>query len=170
MKKRLQALVVLLVGVAAMLGLAISSASSASAATVGAQNFTIVQNDASATTSPVLATGVIHARGTDRTLSNTADVFRFRRGSLLVIHHKVAGTDTGLDRTTCLDRFTERGTYRIAAGSRLYRGATGRGVYNVNGLILFQKSPITGRCLTNATPNVFVSVVDATGTIRLPLV
>ena len=168
MKNRLRMLAALLVGVAAMLGLAISSASSASAATVGAQNFTIVSDDASATNSPVLADGVIHARGNDRQLSNTADVFQFRRGSLLVLHHRVAGTDN-LDRTTCLDEFTERGTYRIAAGSRLYSGARGAGLYSLSGEALFPRSR-SGRCLTNRTPDVFELVIHARGGISLPQV
>lgn len=168
MKNRIKAVVVLLVGVATMLGLALAGGSSASAATVGAQNFVVVSSNAAATTNPVLATGVIHARGTDTQRPNGSDVFRFRNGALLVTHHRVAGTDN-LDRLTCLDRFTERGTYAIVAGSRDYRGARGVGAYNLTGLALYQKAR-SGRCLTNRTPDVFQLVIEARGGISLPLV
>ena len=168
MKNRIKAVVVLLVGVAAMLGLALAGGSSASAATVGPQNFTVVSADASARTNPVLATGVIHARGTDTQRPNGTDVFRFRNGALLVTHHRIAGTDN-LDRLTCLDRFTERGTYAIVLGSRDYRGARGVGAYNLTGLALYQKAR-SGRCLTNRAPDVFQLVIEARGGISLPLV
>lgn len=166
MKKQIQVLVTLLVGVAAMLGLVVASASAASAATIGPQSFTGLSISPTSGTNPVAANGVIHAGGTDRVINTTTDVFTFPRGALLVRHHPATTRQT-LDPVTCFGQFTERGIWNVPAGTRAYLGARGRGSYVARGVFVTARSPL-GRCLPNVPPVLYQLSIQATGALRLP--
>jgi hypothetical protein len=80
----------------------------------------------------VIANGLIHARGRDVQINDNLDKFVFPNGWLLVSHHTLAGTaHNRFDAVTCLDTYTERGTYRIIAGYGADRGITGYGTYHL---------------------------------------
>jgi hypothetical protein len=168
MKKRIRLLTGLLAGVLLMLGLAVSSASSASAVTVGPQQFLGFSSNPTATVNPVIANGsVIKALGSDLVVNDTTDVFRFPRGSLLVRHIPAVQRDN-LDPITCLGSHSERGVWVIPNGTRAYLGARGRGTYTARVVFVAAQSPITGRCLPNRPPLFFSLNINANGTLRLP--
>jgi hypothetical protein len=144
-----------------LLGLTASASAAPPPSVHGAQSFVILSDNPTATVNPVVATGtIIKGKGSDRQLSNTLDRFAFLRGSLFVRHHRTSGTNN-YDRNTCLGTVTETGTYRIIAGTRLYRGASGRGTYSLN--IQFIS------CNLRAAPDVFQESVNASGNIRYPV-
>lgn len=95
------------------------------------EHFLALSTSTNENSNPILlGFGPIHAKGVDRAVTNHKDIFRFPKGSLVVRHHRVAGSRHH-DRVTCLTRIFERGTYRVVRGTRAYAGAHGRGHYRL---------------------------------------
>ncbi len=107
--------------------------------------------------SVVLGFGPIHAKGTDKVITNHKDVFRFPNGSLIVRHQRVAGNQTH-DPITCLFRFHERGTYQVVRGTGDYAGAHGHGHYVLHGKFVGCR---------HQPPDAFVVQIRAHGPLRL---
>jgi len=156
--------VVLAAALSTVLALALVTAESASAATRGSVTFTAYSNHENATTYPVIAHGVIHARGVDHVLSNRRDRFVFPRGALLV-RHRSTSSHGSFDSVTCTGHFTDRGIWHITGGTRAYAGARGVGTYVARGVIVTRVSS-TGLCLER--PKLFQLTIRAPGTIRIP--
>jgi hypothetical protein len=97
------------------------------------QHFLLVSSDpAENATLIVVATGPIHAKGTDTVVSETEDTFTFPDGTLSVTHtvNEDSVEDT-VDAVTCYFTHTERGTYTVTGGTGAYADAHGDGHYSV---------------------------------------
>jgi hypothetical protein len=139
------------------LGLAVLTPGASAA---GAQNehITLLSNNAAGTTSIAIATGPIHARGTDYQLTPTKDRTTFPQGSITVVHHVGHSTDT-FDPTTCAGMHTETGTYQIVDGTRAYDDARGHGTYRLTVTFV--------GCSQTAPPQLSQLRVDAFGPLTL---
>ena len=124
------------------------------------QRFLFLGTDPSLQGTPatVVANGPIHAKGTDTVISDTEDRIAFPDGTITLTHAPKKSSEH-VDPTTCLFRFTERGTYRITGGTGAYEGAKGHGKYRVRGLGV--------ACDENAPPEVFMIRIFAKGPIHL---
>jgi hypothetical protein len=100
----------------------------------GIEHFLVVQTS-DAGSPPVIGNGPIHAAGKDVQLSDTIDRFVFPKGALRVRHHAKSSHES-FDPKTCLGTFSERGVYRIAAGTGAYSHVTGHGRYKVQGYFI----------------------------------
>ena len=125
------------------------------------QHFLLLSNDPSDTATPVIiATGPIHAKGTDTVVSDTRDTFKFPHGTLSIEHHaKKKSVKDSFDAVTCYFTHTERGTYKVTGGTRAYANARGHGHYSLR---------VSGvGCDQNAPPEVFILVIRASGPLHL---
>ena len=125
----------------------------------GIQRFLFLSTDPSEEGTPevVIATGPIHAKGTDTTVSETRDTLTFPNGTVSITHKPKTNRDS-FDPVTCLFSFTERGTYQITGGTGAYAGVSGHGHYTVEA---------TGvGCDQNAPPEVFMLRILAKGPIH----
>jgi hypothetical protein len=151
-------LVTLATAAAAVFALGVALPAGASA---GTEHFTILSNDPAEDASAiVIATGPVHARGDDVTVSNSIDRFVFPDGNLKIHHATTAGTskDT-FDPQTCYATHSERGTFEITRGTGAYKGTTGSGTYRL-------KVVVVG-CDENAPPDFFSLAVHAVGTVTV---
>ena len=150
--------------VVAALGLAavatLGFAAPAGAAT-GTEHFKLLSNDPSETAQPiVLATGLVHARGTDVQVSGSIDRFVFPAGNLKVHHKVTAGTSKDrFDPVTCYGTHTEQGTFDVTKGTGAYKGASGSGTYRL-------KVQFIG-CDPTAEPDFFSLEINAVGTLTI---
>ena len=138
----------------AVLGLAvtlIAGAGPAAAATTGSQTFFIVQQGQNST---LTAFGPVSGSGRDVVLSDTQDRFVFDGGSVLVSHHPTASHDT-FSPSTCIGRFTERGTYQLTGGTGKYAGASGGGTYRVDAM--FQGRHTANGCSDDGPTTVMIT-------------
>lgn len=130
-------------------------ATSAQARTDHTQRILAISTDPAPDAAPtVLGWGPIHAKGTDKVLSNTRDKFVFPRGSIFITHHRQGSGQSG-DRATCTFRFWEHGTYRVTRGTGAYAGAHGAGKYYLRAFGV--------SCSHNSPPNPFVLQIHAWG-------
>jgi hypothetical protein len=142
----------------AVIGVAASTVpADAQARDRGAQSFTIVSNNPTATTQAVFADGVIDARGVDVVINDNRDRFVFADGAL-VIRHDARVTRDRCNRNNGLGHFTERGTWQIVNGTRAYDDARGRGTYVATGTF--------ADCRLNTAPALFQLTIQADGRIR----
>ena len=126
----------------------------------GVQRFLFLGTDPSREGTPatVVASGPIHAKGTDTVVSDTQDTLAFPAGTISLTHHPKTDGDS-FDPVTCLFRFRERGTYQITGGTGAYAGASGSGRYTVKALGV--------GCDENTPPEVFMLRIFAKGPIHL---
>ena len=126
----------------------------------GVQRFLFLGTDPSREGTPatVVATGPIHAKGTDIVLSDTEDRITFPDGTISLTHDPKSSGESS-DPVTCLFTFRERGTYKITGGTGAYEGARGHGKYRVKGLAV--------GCDESAPPEVFMLRILAKGPIHL---
>lgn len=110
------------------------------------------------TPATVVASGPIHAKGTDTVVSDTEDMLAFPEGTISLTHDPKKSGDS-FDPVTCLFRFWERGSYEVTGGTGAYDGASGRGNYTVKGLGV--------GCDETAPPEVFMLRIFAKGPINL---
>jgi hypothetical protein len=133
-------------------------AASTSHRVTGHQEFLLVStNPNEESGGPIAATGPIHAKGTDKVVSNRKDLFKFPAGDLAIKHKpkKGAGHES-FDAATCLFSFTEKGTWKVDDGSTgAYANAKGGGSYKVVGLGF--------GCDPNTPPDVFSLTIRAKG-------
>ena len=124
------------------------------------QHFLLLSTDPSDTATPVIiATGPIHAKGTDTVVNDTQDTFTFPDGTLSIEHHpKKPGRDS-FDAVTCYFKYTERGTYEVTGGTGAYANAHGYGRYSV------EASGVG--CDQSASPEVFTLEIRASGPLHL---
>jgi hypothetical protein len=148
--------------VVAVLG--VSTAASASAAQhssgkhQGVEHFVLLQTDPNAAGPIAIASGPIHARGTDIVINDNNDVFKFPAGTVRV-HHVAKHSHSTFDKVTCYGTQTETGTYRISSGTGAYDDAHGHGTYSV--------SVHAVGCDQNAPPEIFSLVVRASGPLHI---
>lgn len=124
------------------------------------EHFLVMSTDPSQSATPVvIATGPLHARGTDIVVDGTRDHFKFPRGTLFVRHHvhKKSVRDS-FDKVTCYFKHTERGSYRITGGTGAYADAFGHGRYSV-------RASGVG-CDQNAAPEDFFFEIKARGPLH----
>lgn len=121
----------------------------------GTQHFLIVQTSETGNP-PVVATGPIHARGTDIQVNDSRDRFVFPDGALRV-RHKATTSRESFDPTTCLGRFSESGTFTIIDGTKAYKSVTGSGTYHVRGYFI--------GCDEGDPSNVISVVISASGSV-----
>jgi hypothetical protein len=110
------------------------SAIGVTTSTSGTEHFLVLSTTES-DSSPMVANGPIHARGTDVAVTDNRDRFVFPDG-VLRIHHVATSHRESFDPVTCLGRFSEKGTYTVIDGTKAYRNATGNGTYTVKGFFL----------------------------------
>ena len=123
------------------------------------EHFILLQTSPADNATPiVIATGPVHARGTDVQVTNTKDRFVFPKGALIVLHHAKHSKDT-FDPVTCYGTHTESGVYQVAGGTRAYDGAHGYGSYAL-------RISFVG-CSQNQPPDVFSLRIDASGPLWL---
>lgn len=132
----------------------------ASAGTTNNEHFILLTSDPSNNSTPiVIATGPIHARGTDQQINPVSkDKFVFPKGTITVPHQTKHSKDT-FDRTTCYGTHTETGTYQVTGGTRAYDDAHGHGTYSLT--ISFVG------CDQSAPPLLFQLRIDASGPLSL---
>ena len=126
---------------------------SAARAHSGTQHFLVVQTS-EAGSPPVIATGPIHAAGTDIQVNDNLDRFVFPKGALR-IRHEAKASHESFDPKTCLGTFTERGVYKVTAGTGKYSHVTGHGRYRVQGYFI--------GCTENDPSNVLSVTIRAHG-------
>jgi hypothetical protein len=126
--------------------------------THGVERFLGLQTDPSDTASPtIVASGPIHATGSDTVIDDTHDTFVFPDGSINVTHTPKHTRDFS-DPVTCLFREHESGSYRITGGTGAYADVSGHGHYTADVTAV--------GCDQNAPPAVFMLVIRAHGPIR----
>jgi len=133
-------------------------AGSAAGAT-GSQRFTISGSNNSGR---VYATGPISGSGRDIVMGQELDKFVFAKGSVLVSHHATSMNDN-FDPRSCMDRFTESGTYSLSSGTGAYKGVTGSGTYTAKGVARGRRT--ANGCSMNAKARY---LVKASGWTKLP--
>jgi hypothetical protein len=147
-------------GVLAIASLGLAASASADSGSRN-QHFTALSTSTAQDAPLILiATGPIHARGTDQPVkgSSTRDTFIFPKGTLRI--HHTAGHDNGtFDPVTCYGTFTETGTYQVTGGTGAYKGAQGHGTYSVKGTFV--------GCNQNAAPDFFSLEINAFGPLSL---
>jgi hypothetical protein len=122
------------------------------------QRFLAISTDTSENaTTTVLGFGPIHAKGIDKTLSDTRDVFIFPRGRIFVTHTPQHSRESA-DPVTCLYKFWESGTYKVTRGTGAYEDVLGYGHYRVKGLVV--------GCEQDAEPETAVFQIKAAGPLR----
>jgi hypothetical protein len=134
----------------------------AGATTTGTEHFLLLTTDPSDSAVPtIIATGPIHAAGTDEQVSPSIDRFVFPDGNLR-IHHVTdqSSVRQRFDPVTCLGTYTENGSYTVVRGTGAYKGASGSGTYHL--------SVDSVGCDENAPPSVFVLKINAVGPLTLP--
>jgi len=119
----------------------------------GIEHFLVVQTSETGTP-PVIGTGPIHAAGKDIQVNDNLDRFVFPKGALRIRHHAKSSHES-FDPKTCLGTFSERGVYRIAAGTGAYSDVKGHGRYKVQGYFI--------GCTENDPSNVLSVVIRAHG-------
>jgi hypothetical protein len=124
----------------------------------GIEHFLLLQTDPNATGPTVIATGPIHARGTDVVIDDNNDVFKFPAGTVRV-HHVAKHSHDTFDPVTCYGTFRESGTYRVGHGTGAYEDARGRGNYSVTVRFV--------GCDQNAEPEIFMLTIRASGPLHL---
>jgi hypothetical protein len=130
------ALAVMLLGALVTVPSSVAQGGGSAASGAPTQRFLAISTSPKENANPVLlGFGPIHAKGVDKAVSNHKDVFRFPNGSLIVRHQKVART-RAQDPTTCLFRFSERGTYQVVRGTGDYVGAHGHGHYVLHAMFV----------------------------------
>jgi hypothetical protein len=145
------ALLVLAVAGMAVIGLAAPASAKAKS---GTEHFLALSNSSNSKRYTVIGIGPIHARGVDIQLSATKDRFKFPDGALL-IKHKPKHNHNSSDPKTCLQTYTESGTYKITSGTGAYKNATGHGKYALTVLAV--------GCSQSKPPNPFQLQVRASG-------
>jgi hypothetical protein len=133
-------------------------AGSAAGAT-GSQRFTVSGSDNGG---HVYASGPISGSGRDIVMGQNADKFVFPNGSVIVSHHATSMNDN-FDPRSCMDRFTESGTYSLSNGTGAYKGVTGSGTYTAKGVARGTRTA-TG-CSMQAKSRY---LVNASGWTKLP--
>ncbi|HZZ96095.1 MAG TPA: hypothetical protein VFE19_03735 [Jatrophihabitantaceae bacterium] len=122
------ALLVLAVAGLAVIGLAAPASAKAKS---GTEHILALSNSSSSKRYTVIGIGPIHARGVDIQLSATKDRFKFPDGALLVKHNPKHDHNMS-DPKTCLQTYTESGTYTVTGGTGAYKTATGHGKYSLS--------------------------------------
>jgi hypothetical protein len=150
-----------LLGAVALVSAAVLAPAPAGASGSHNAHFIALSSDPSPTgTAVVVATGPIHARGTDITVTPTRDRFVFPKGAISVLHQTTKGTSKdSFDPVTCYGTHTETGTYRVTGGTRAYDDARGKGTYKLTVTFV--------GCSQTAPPQVFQLRVDAVGPLTL---
>ena len=119
----------------------------------GIEHFLVVQTS-DVGSPPVIGQGPIHAAGTDVQVNDNLDRFIFPKGALR-IRHQAKSSQQSFDPKTCLGTFSERGVYKITAGTGAYRHVSGHGRYTVQGYFI--------GCTDNDPSNVTSIVIKAHG-------
>jgi len=127
----------------------------------GIEHFQLVTTSATATTQPVIATGVFTAGGVDHQGSKT-DTFVFPGGSFKVAHSQGTGTQN-LNPKTCLVTVRVHGTYTLSGGTGKYAGIRGHGIYHLSILGIAARSG--GKCTTHKPPVAWQQIIQASGPV-----
>lgn len=106
----------------------------------------------------LVAAGPIAANGTAIPLDDTHDTFSLPAGTLAVTHKPTSSKDT-YDKATCVDTYTETGTYVVTGGTKAYAHAKGSGTYRA--LVIVQG------CDPDKPPTSFVLVIEAQGPLKI---
>jgi hypothetical protein len=145
--------VLLVPAVAALAVVGLASPASAQAKS-GTEHFLALSNSSNSKRLTLIGIGPIHARGVDVQLSGTKDRFKFPAGSLLIKHNPKHNHNSS-DPKTCLQTYTERGTYSVTGGTGAYMTATGHGTYHLTVLAV--------GCSQSKPPKVFQLQIRASG-------
>ena len=127
----------------------------------GIEHFQLVTTSATATTQPVIATGVFTAGGVDHQGSNT-DIFVFPAGSFKVTHSQGTGTQN-FNPKTCLSTVRVHGTYTLSGGTGKYTGIRGHGTYHLSILGIAARSG--GKCTMHKPPVAWQQIIQAAGPV-----
>jgi len=144
------------------LALVTGAARPASAATDGAQRFTIVFAGPDGEAGRVLAAGVIHGAGSNPA-SQGDQVLIFQEGTLF-LSTELTGGSGGYNPTSCIGRGTSTGTFVVTGGTGQLQGATGSGTFSGTGATMARHLPGGGCSETEVYRH---GVVHITGTISL---
>ncbi|HEX7276637.1 MAG TPA: hypothetical protein VF244_04620 [Acidimicrobiales bacterium] len=154
-------LVTVVSGMALLLGVT----APATAATTGAQSFTIYFIDDAAGT--VVAKGPVAGTGTETEISNDGegtgiDLAVFKNGSVKILHTETDFSDS-FNESTCVGRFRGEGDYTLISGTGAYKGVSGSGTFSYKGT--FFASRTADGCSEDGTS---IVIVKASGTTTLP--
>ena len=148
---------------AALGGTGIASASASPAAS-GTEQFYLMTTSATATTMPVIASGVFTAAGVDHE-GNTVDTVRLPRGTFEINHSGATSGTPKVNPATCFATFTGTGAITVGHGTGAYRGISGSGkaVISIVGIL----GRIHGACSMNVNPVAWQQTIRATARIKL---
>ena len=127
----------------------------------GIEHFQLVTTSATATTQPVIATGVFTAGGVDHQGSKT-DTFVFPGGSFKVAHSQGTGTQN-FNPKTCLNTVRVHGTYKLFGGTGKYAGIGGHGTFHLSILGIGARSG--GKCTMHKPPVAWQQIIQASGPV-----
>ena len=127
----------------------------------GLEHFQLVTTSATATTQPVIATGVFTAGGVDHQGSNV-DTFVFAGGSFKVAHSQGTGTQH-LNPKTCLVTVGVHGTYTLFGGTGKYAAIRGHGTYHLSILGIAARSG--GNCTMHKPAVAWQQIIQASGPV-----
>jgi uncharacterized membrane protein len=145
--------------------LATASASSATPAASGTEHFYLMTTSGTATTEPVIATGVFTTSGVDHT-GNKIDKVVVGGGTFKINH---SGSETGAPKVntkTCFVTFSGSSKFTVGGGTGTYKGISGSGkaVISIVG-ILGRTSG--GACSDNAKPVAWQQTIRGTAHVTL---
>lgn len=155
-----------LVTVVSGLALLLGVTAPASAATTGAQTFTLVYVG-DGDTATIAAVGPIQGTGTSVTVSDDGqghgvDKVTFKKGTFVLDHVDGSYTDS-FNEHTCVARFSGVGDYTLGSGTGAYQGVSGTGTYSYKGTFFGTRT--ADGC---SEDGLVVITVKARGTTTLP--
>ena len=138
----------------------------------GVQHFQAMNTTTSqtSTTNPVIAWGVITSAGVDHQNANGTDTFHLSGGTILVKHAAKKGTQhQSFNAKTCLFMYSEKGTFKLAAGTGKYKGISGGGTYALSVVGIGPKLK-NGTCNPSQTARALgqQQEIQAVGKVKLP--
>jgi len=162
-----------LAGAAVIAGLALPAvaAGPASAANAGGGGHGLRPELITETMSPKTPNGVVNMYGpirgrdgTDKTVSNTLDVFVFTRGTVTIRHTNVSNVAPKINFRACTATVSATGHWLIPGGTRAYRHAFGFGTFTFREFAVLPRHK-NGSCNTNpnAQPVYFALLIVGTG-------
>ena len=140
------------------------TAASASPATGSGTEFIQLMNTSA--TSPT-ESAIVHGRFADYGVDHPGkkvDTVVLQKGSYKVAH-RATSTSNRFNPKTCLDRISQKGTFRISGGTGKYARISGHGTYQAR--ILFIAKRVGGKCSRTKPPVAYHLIITASGPVRL---
>lgn len=128
------------------------------------EHIQIMSTSARPAAASAIASGAFTAAGRAELGSAPVGKLVFPAGRITVSHHPSGGSQH-FNPSTCLNTITQRGTYKITAGTRKYAHISGHGTYRLS--LIFVATRADGQCAPGKPPAARQELIELTGPVRL---